>query len=326
MKSQRLMMLAAITCGISFALGLVVITSSSANVSTASRPISPSGAVVIAFDPGVDPNDSQIQITPDQMQLRGDVATRANCAHSTVCSWFDATPAGSIILGVDPTSPYTNTWDGGSATAQLYIGGIVQPTVGALTISWPDRDGKGIHSPLRRQVAAISFDGDVIWDMRTEYQSTFGDYYAAQHEPIRLTFVVTQSLTHTLVITVPPRTAWDISQMTINLSPMPSLIRGIAYSPYRDCQTPHWGTRVPSITEISEDMPRLFHAANAIRTYSSLYPLSEIPRLAYQWGLRVSPARGCSERWTARAIPWQIAMPRRLLDLSALPTRYASSR
>ena len=228
-------------------------------------------------------------IVPDEMTLVGDVTTRANCDHPTVCSWLDDTPTGTIMLGVDPTSPYTSAWDSGLATAEIYIGDIVSPTVGILTVSWPDRDGKGIHSPIRDQVATVSFDGTALWAKRTLDQSTFGDYYAAEHRPVMLTFVVTQSITHTLTFSVPAHIAWDISQATVQLCPMPSTIKGLAYSPFRDCQTPHWGDLYPSIDEIREDMPLLFHSSNAIRTYSSLDTLGQIPALAHEWGLRISP-------------------------------------
>lgn len=228
-------------------------------------------------------------IVPDEMTLVGDVTTRANCDHPTVCSWLDDTPTGTIMLGVAPASPYTGAWDGGSARAEIYIGDILSPTVGILTVSWPDGDGKGIHSPLKGQVATISLDGDLLWAKRTMEQSTFGDYYAAEHRPVKLTFAVTQSITHTLTFSVPAHTAWDISQVTVHLCPMPSRTRGLAYSPFRDCQTPHWGDLYPSIDEIREDMPLLFHSSNAIRTYSSLNTLGQIPALAQERGLRVSP-------------------------------------
>ncbi|HEX3481431.1 MAG TPA: glycosyl hydrolase family 17 protein [Kofleriaceae bacterium] len=45
-------------------------------------------------------------------------------------------------------------------------------------------------------------------------------------------------------------------------------MRGIAYSPYRDCQSPG-GARLPAGDEIDEDMFRIAHTANAIRTYSA---------------------------------------------------------
>ncbi|MCS7179109.1 MAG: hypothetical protein N0A03_07540, partial [Anaerolineae bacterium] len=46
-----------------------------------------------------------IRITPDRMEITGDVTTRSNCQHPTVCSWLENTPEGTIMLGVDPASP-----------------------------------------------------------------------------------------------------------------------------------------------------------------------------------------------------------------------------
>jgi len=191
------------------------------------------------------------------------------------------------MLGVDPASSYTKDWDGGSATAEVYIGDIVSPTVAVVTVSWPDLEGKGIHSPQRGVTATIEVDGYSLWTKRALTLSTFNDYYAAQHRPVALTFVVTQSMTHTLTFRVPPHIAWDISQLTITPIPMPALIRGYGYSPFRYCQNPDLGI-FPTVDEIAADIPFLFHKSNAIRTYSSRGVQGKIPELANEYGLPVA--------------------------------------
>lgn len=226
------------------------------------------------------------ELVPDQMTLTGDVTTRDNCAHPTVCSWLQDTPTGTIMLGVDPTSPDPITWDGGSATAEIFLEDLYSPTVLVLKLSWPDRDGKGLHSPQQNRVGTITLDGRLLWGKRTTHLSTFNDYYAAEHEPILMTIVLTQSITHTLTFSIPAQTAWDLSQIELSAYPYPTTIRGIGYSPYRDCQYPD-GWVQPSVQELEEDLFRLFHTTNAIRTYSATGVNGQIPALANAIGLPI---------------------------------------
>jgi exo-beta-1,3-glucanase (GH17 family) len=227
-----------------------------------------------------------ISIVPDQMTLAGDVTTRGNCIHATVCSWLDDTPTGTIMLGVDPSSSETSNWNGGSATAELFLTDIYSPTVLVLHLAWPDQDGKGLHSPEQNRAGTIILDGQVLWSKRTTDSSTFGDYYAAEHEPILTTIVVTQSITHTLSFSVSARTTWDLSQIELAAFPYPTTIKGIGYSPLRDCQYPG-GKSQPSVQDIQEDLFRLFHTSNAIRTYSATGVSDQIVELTNAIGLPV---------------------------------------
>jgi len=128
-----------------------------------------------AATPGFLASNYKIEITPDQMTLSGDVTTRANCVHPTVCSWLDGTPIGTIMLGVDPASPSPSDWGGGSVTATVSLPDVHSPTVYVLKLSWPTRDGKGLQSPDRNRLATITFDGQLLWSKRTTRQSTFND-------------------------------------------------------------------------------------------------------------------------------------------------------
>jgi hypothetical protein len=171
---------------------------------------------VASFAPGY-----TIELVPDQMTLTGDVTTHDNCDDSTVCSWLENTLTGTIMLGVDRTSPDPANWDGGSATAEVFLPDVYSPTVLVLKLSWPDRDGKGLHSPERNRVGIITLDGRPLWGKRTTHLGTFNDYYAAEHEPILATIVLTQSITHTLSFSVRARTAWDLSQVELAAYPYP---------------------------------------------------------------------------------------------------------
>lgn len=245
--------------------------------------------------PAGPPASADYTLVPGEMDLSGDfVVCGTAIPDPTVASWCEGMPPGSILLGVDPESPLPANWDGSQATASLSIGDIVSPTVAVLSVDWPHRDGKGIHSPEINRPITVTWDGTPVWLKNTRDFSTFGDYYAAQYYPVRATAVLTQAASHTITFQVPPLTAWDISTMTVDLYPMPQTLHGIAYSPYRDCQTPHWGP-YPTEAEIEEDMARLFHMSNGIRTYSSLGSIGEVPPIAQKYELPV-----CVGAWLGR--------------------------
>lgn len=228
-----------------------------------------------------------IDLIPDQLTLTGDVATFTNtvgyCTHSQL---LPPTPVGSIILGLDPTSCNPVNWNGGSATAQVFLPAVYTSTVYVLKLSWPDQDGKGLHSPQRNKTATITLDSQSLWGKRTTQLSAFNHYYGAEHQPSLTTLVVTQSLTHTVTFSVPAQTVWDLSQIELEAYPSPTLIRGIGYSPYRDCQYPN-GIAQPSTQDVQADLFRLYHTSNAIRTYAATGINSQIPALANAQGLPV---------------------------------------
>lgn len=227
-------------------------------------------------------------ITPAQMSFTGDVAVCGGVIPDpTVAAWCTGVPTGTIMLGVDPASANPANWNGGQATASIYIAGVSSPTVAVLSVAWPDRDGKGIHSPLRGKVGSIAWDGVPVWVKSTRDVGSFGDYYAIQHRPVLASMVITQSITHTLRFQVPVSTAWDISKITLDFYPMWNELRGIAYSPFRDCQNPDWGP-FPTEAEIEADLARLAHMSNGIRTYSALGIIGDIPAMAQRYGLPVA--------------------------------------
>lgn len=65
------------------------------------------------------------------------------------------------------------------------------------------------------------------------------------------------------------------------------LLQGIAYSPYRDCQSMD-SIEQPTLEQIAQDLEIISRMANGIRTYSSTGINGQIPALARQMGLRVS--------------------------------------
>jgi exo-beta-1,3-glucanase (GH17 family) len=227
-----------------------------------------------------------ISIIPKAMKLSGDVATKSNTVNYCTEPWIKNMPDGSIILGVNPISCNPDDWQGGSASLDIFLPDIYSPTVWVLSLSWPDRDGKGLHSPIVDRTARIIFDGRILWSKSTKFRSTYNDFYAAEHDPILTTIIVSGSSTHVLTLEGPRNTAWDLSEIELTPYPYPEKIRGIGYSPFRDCQMP--GSKAePTIEQVKEDLFRLSHTCNAIRTYGATGINGKIPAIAKSFGLKV---------------------------------------
>ncbi len=266
LKAARLLLALAVTA---FAAAPAV-----GSFSPPSRAISTSSAGVIT-------------ITPDQMSFTGEVVTHANCANPQTCAWINQSSPGAVILGMDPASSQPADWGGGSASLILPVLDYPNPTLLVLQISWPDGAGRGLHSPRLNQTAEIAWDGQPVWDMRTMYPGSYGDYYASEHVAVQTTLVITQPQTHILNISVPALTAWDIGQVTLTPYSLPPTLHGIGYSPYRDCQAPGSSDQ-PTPAEIRADLIRLAHSSNAVRTYASTGVNALVPSLAKSLGLRVA--------------------------------------
>ncbi|MFT3892764.1 MAG: hypothetical protein QM730_14125 [Anaerolineales bacterium] len=86
----------------------------------------------------------------------------------------------------------------------------------------------------------------------------------------------------------PTVTPTSLPTSTSTVTPVPwPLIHGLAYSPYRDCQSPDTPNQ-PKIEDIRQDLKIISSMANGIRTYSSTGINAEIPALAREMGLTVS--------------------------------------
>jgi exo-beta-1,3-glucanase (GH17 family) len=231
----------------------------------------------------------QLEFSPNQMIFKGDVATKNNSIGSCTNVLLTNMPEGSIILGVNPISCNPQDWHGAIATLHFNIQNRSFPIVCVLRISWPDRDGKGLHSPYKGKNTIIQFDGQTIWSKRTEIPSkNNNDLYAAEHEPIQTTVVLRDTADHTFTFIVSEKTEWEISSIELLIFEYPKNMRGIGYSPYRDCQLPGGDERQqPTIEEVKDDLIRLSHTCNAIRTYSSTGVNGKVPAIAKSLGLKV---------------------------------------
>lgn len=254
----------------------------------AAQPVLASAVLPVRGQPAAAPSAESIAIIPDRMSFSGDVTTFNNCANPAACAMLAGSPDGSILLGGDPQSADPRDWNGGTASSSITFSNPYPKTRWALTISWPDTAGKGLHSAIKGRSGSLLLDGQVLWTQHTSQPGGSGGYYAARHEPIRTTLVIADTLPHTLSLQVEPGTVWDVSQIRLQAYAMPATLAGIGYSPYRDCQAPG-GDQLPTRQNIQDDLMKLVHTTNVIRTYSSLGPNASVPELANQVGLSVYP-------------------------------------
>lgn len=231
----------------------------------------------------------KLSFIPDQMEFKGDVVTKNNSVGFCTNERVSNSPDGSIILGINPKSCNPLDWKGGSATFRFNVQQQTFPVLTVLKISWPDMDGKGIHSQFKGNKIKIQLDGQTIWSKRIELlSSSNSDYYAAEHEPIQTTIVIRDSATHTITIITPENSSWDISNCEILFYDYPKSLKGIGYSPYRDCQYPGGSDQQqPTIENIKEDLIILSQTCNSIRTYSSSDINGKVPAIAKSLGLKV---------------------------------------
>jgi exo-beta-1,3-glucanase (GH17 family) len=101
--------------------------------------------------------------------------------------------------------------------------------------------------------------------------------------PTPTTSLVPVHSTSTLTLSPPTPTQ---ARSTPTATPFAPL-RGLAYSPYRDCQSADTKAQ-PSRENVMQDLAIIREMANGIRTYSSTGINAEIPALARGMGLRVS--------------------------------------
>lgn len=229
----------------------------------------------------------QLSFVPEQMIIKGDVVTKNNSIGYCTNKWFSNIKEGSIVLGANPKSCNPRDWKGASASFKFHVQQQKFPVIGVLKISWMERDGKGLHSLYKDNNIIIQLDRQTIWSKKTEIlNSTNNDFYAAEHEPIQTTIVIKDTLLHIISFIIPENAAWDISSIELSFFDYPKNMKGIGYSPYRDCQY-HGGDKQPTIENVREDLIKLSHTCNIIRTYSSTGINAKVPAIAKSLGLKV---------------------------------------
>ena len=100
---------------------------------------------------------------------------------------------------------------------------------------------------------------------------------------------------------------WALINRPVTAPDWPEQISGFSYSPFRSGQNPQEGI-YPSDDEMRQDLELISKQTDSIRTYSVDGSLGDIPKLAEEFGLRVtlgiwiSPDEARNEREIVRAI------------------------
>lgn len=216
--------------------------------------------------PTTPPPGHPIVLRPGALVHGGAVLTAR--ASATECARHDV-PApgdGGAVLGIAACDAAVAS--GGWVQLERVLAPPYPSTVLTLRVAPP----AGIEHPIRgvRRGARVRIvlDGRPLWETRVMENDVTGRYRSAIASDVATTIVIKQRETHVLRFEAEPGAIWAMGYIEITARPSPAGLRGIAYSPYRDCQAPG-GTRLPGGDEIDDDMFRIAHTANAIRTYST---------------------------------------------------------
>lgn len=174
---------------------------------------------------------------------------------------------GGVVIGLAACDP--GSAGGGGMQLERVFDEPYQPTILTMRIAPPTGVAHSIESLRRDGRARIRFDGRVIWEARAASDAGGGRYLAIAEPAVLATVVVRGRARHALRFEVDPGVLWNIAKIEIGSDAAPRSIKGIAYSPYRDCQRPG-GAQQPTTYEIGDDMARLIHSSTAVRTYSAL--------------------------------------------------------
>ena len=172
---------------------------------------------------------------------------------------------------------------GGSATA------VILPAAYRRVISLKIACPGGCHSAVKSLTGTghiqVSVDGKSLWQATVTSKGRFGKLTLG--DELLVTFISEANKQHTLELSASPGVIWPVCCVQAQQRQIGRLIQGVAYSPFRDCQSPNRKI-YPGKTEILQDLSILRNMGNAIRTYSSVGIQGEIASLARKHGLRVS--------------------------------------
>ncbi|MBK8931369.1 MAG: hypothetical protein IPM76_03450 [Chloroflexi bacterium] len=197
-------------------------------------------------------------------------------------------PAGGVILGADADSCLPAA-TGGSAEILVQAPPGEPYQIALLHVVCAD-NGEGCTTAVQATepggVLSIYVDDHLLWQADCASLPLAECTSRFLSPAPTFAFRVGETAVSRLQIKTSPNISWQISDLQIEWQPIPDQLQGIAYSPFRDCQNPHWGP-LPSVDELRDDLLLIRHMGNAVRTYSSVGAQGQIPAIAQELGLRV---------------------------------------
>ena len=197
---------------------------------------------------------------------------------------------GGFILGVqtDDCQPAADT----SSTARFLVQALPDNAnqIALLHVICSDDDAgctNAVQVSGPGGVISIYDDEQLLWQANCTSLTAVDCASRFLPQTLTIAFASERAAVHDLQIQTSPYISWQISDIQIEWQPVPELIRGIAFSPFRDCQNPHWGP-FPSAEQVREDLLLVQNMGNAVRTYSSVGVQGQIPMMAQELGLRVT--------------------------------------
>jgi exo-beta-1,3-glucanase (GH17 family) len=221
---------------------------------------------------------------PEALVRDGAVLTLSDDADDCARHGLPVPGRGGVVIGLASCDP--GSVGGGGVQLERVFEAPYRPTILTLRIAPPVGVARSIQSLRRNGRARIRFDGRAIWEARAASDDGTGHYAAIAQPDVVTTVVIRGRAQHTLRFEVEQGVTWNIASIEIRSDPAPRSIKGIAYSPYRDCQVPG-GAHQPTAAEIEDDMVRIIHSSTAIRTYSVVGVNAQVVAAAEDAGLPV---------------------------------------
>lgn len=204
---------------------------------------------------------------PDALVRTGAVLAAPGDADACARQGLPVPGAGGAVIGIAGCDPELAA--GGGLQLEQVFEDPYRPTILTIRIAPPAGVAHAIESLRRNGRARILFDGRAIWEARAAREESTGRYSAIAEAEVLTTAVVRGRARHALRLEVEPGVTWNVASIDIRADREPKSIKGIAYSPYRDCEIPG-GARQPTAADIDDDMFRIVHSSTAIRTYSAI--------------------------------------------------------
>ncbi|AEE54582.1 glycosyl hydrolase family 17 protein [Haliscomenobacter hydrossis] len=228
-------------------------------------------------------NDKVIKLELAKLKVLGNGTMIATDSSAFCDNLFSKKMALALLLGADSSCTQIN-WKGGQLKANIFLKNQYASTVYTLKITSFPFNGKAVFSK-QNPTFSVKINNRPLFNLGA-CQLTKNGLFIPAHDSILTTVVVPKSGNFSISISAPEHAVWPIRSIELRPSASSALIKGIGYSPFRDCQMP--GTiYLPTHKEIQEDLFRLSQSCNTIRTYAATGVNSVVPGLAKRHNLKV---------------------------------------